>query len=421
MSDIRMVRVIDKRVSNSNANAMYRYLVGIIAPKHRQWLEPLKAYGVLLFLPTIIQMERIEPDLLKDTATTCYLPFDNGIISINRFGVKLNPYNEILVGKTCILNEKIIHKTVDLNCGDFKQGAWYQFCEKAVGAEGLSYLMRTLGYMIHTYKDKSNAKMIMFADSDHLDNPNAMGGTGKSLIAFDSLKELRLTHWEDGKNFNSKDKFKFQGVKAEHDIVCIDDIPKNFNQDVLYNMVTGNFSSEEKYKARVTLNFQDSCKFIITGNFGFVLSGDSDKRRSIVIGFTNHFNKQNTPMEEFKYRFFDEWVDERAIEYQYFYEFMFECVKQYLLHGIESYRYDEIVQKGVASAFSQSLLAAIHAVKAQFIGIKNAMRMMDWQTIVGTKEPETLEVLRKVMDSEGYIIKTTRKHGTSTLYYFEKK
>lgn len=427
-SDIRMVRIVDKRVRKSGTNAMYRFLVDTLEKGYEDWLQPLKAYRVFLFAPTIIQMVRIEPELLRDTAIESFIPFDNGIVSIDNQRIVLKKYADILTGDTCILNDKIIHRNIDLTCSNYKKGSWYKFCENAVGKEGIDSLMKSIGFMLHTYKDKSNAKMVVFADAAHTDNPNAMGGSGKSLIAFNSLREIRSLHWEDGKLFNPKDTFKFQGLTSEHDIACLDDIQKGFNQEVLYNMITGNFSSQEKYKSRKVVDFQDSSKFILTGNFGFSMGGDSDKRRGIVIGFTDHYNSKNQPINEFKHRFFEDWVGSRSIEYQYFYNFMFDCIRMYLEYGMESYLYDEVVKKGIINvSYSNTLLQAIHSVKHEFVGEKNAMRNKDWFDKVGMDDPNTLTVLRKVMEAEGYIVeKGLRKRigddtNASQLYYFKKR
>ena len=425
-AEMRVVRVVDKRIRKSGTNEIYRYLVDILEDSHEQWLQPLKAYRVLLYDPTIKQMVRVEPNILKDTALTSYIPFDNGIIAVNKSGIELKKYSDVLIGDTCILNEQIIHRDIDLGVAEYQNGAWYKFCVNAVGIDGITHLMRALGFMLHTYKDRANAKMVIFADTSLSEFQEANGGSGKSFIAYDSLREIRNSHYIDGKDFDPKSQFKFQGVKPEHDIVCIDDIPKGFKQTIIYNKITGNFSSEAKYKASKTLEFKDSAKFIITGNYGLVIEGESDRRRSCVIGFTDHYSSKLRPIDEFKHRFFDEWTDERAIEYQYFFGFMFSCIQLYLQSGMESYRHSEVMQKGVVNTHSNKLIAAINSAMPKLIGIENAMLQKEWKDVVGAKDENTLEVLRKVMDSHNYVIEPTgkKRHNGSepvTLYYWRKR
>ena len=423
-NDIRMVRVMDSRVSNASTNMLYHFLRDEIAKSHKAWLQPLKAYRVLLFAPTIIQMNRVEPDLLRDTATKSYIPFNNGIVQVTRDDVVLKGYGDVLVGKTCILNDKIIPRNVDLSVKNYTDGAWYKFCLNAVGKDGIEHLMRVIGYMLHTYKDRSNARMIMFSDSDNLDSLEANGGSGKSLIANDSLKEIRSVHWEDGKLFDPKSKFKFQGLTPAHEIAIIDDIEKGFNQEVLYNMITGSFSSQEKFKATKTISFQDSCKFILTGNFGFSLNGGSDKRRSCIIGFTNYYNKQNEPISEFGHRFFEDWVGDLAIEYQYFYAFSFACIQLFMNKGIADYKYDNVIRKGISNAYPTNLINAINAMKHLTVGVDGAMKMKDWYTLIGVNNDKAVEAFRKTMESEGYVLKDISKRVNnvpSKLYYWYKR
>jgi hypothetical protein len=424
LNDIRMVRVKDFRVSNSSTNMLYHFLKTDISKSHKEWLQPLKAYRVLLFAPAIIQMNRIEPNLLRDTANKSYIPFNNGIVEITKSGVALKSYGEVLSKKTCLLEDKIIQRDVDLSKSDYENGSWYKFCKNAVGVEGLPALMSAIGYMLHTYKDKSKASMIMFSDSANDDDLNANGGSGKSLIAYYGLREIRNTHWEDGKSFDPGSTFKFQGLTPAHEITIIDDIKKRFNQEVLYNMITGEFSLQVKYKTATRIDFENSCKFIITGNFGISLNGDSDKRRSCIIGFTDHYNKSNTPIKEFGHRFFDDWVDDLAVEYQYFYNFMFACIKLFLNKGISDYNYDSVIKKGVTNTYPKNLLDAIDRMKDRTIGIDNAMKMKYWYDFIGVNNEKSVEAFRKVMELDGYMMKEVNKRlggVPSKLYYWVKK
>lgn len=420
LRDICVVRIVDKRVYNSSTHSMYHYVRDMLKKNHAKWLKPLKEYTSFLFAPTIIQMMRIEPDLLRDTATESFIPFINGIVSVTKENITLKTYSQVLLGETCIMNDRIIPRKIDLSKNDFKKGVWYKFCENAVGKDGIGYLMRSLGYLLHTYKDKANAKMIMFSDTSNVTNKDAMGGSGKSIIAYDSIKEIRNVHWEDGKEFEPNGRFKFQGITSSHDVICIDDIPKGFRQEVIYNKVTGNFSSEEKFKSRQTFSFDNSFKTILTGNYGLVITGGSDSRRTCLIGFTNHYNEKHQPIHEFGDRFFSEWVGESAIEYQYFYCFMFECIRMYLNQGIESYKYNEIVTKGLYNGLSKSQMERLNGVIDRIVGEENCMRINEFELLSGIP----IESLKSIMLNKGCEIKQTRLRtkrnpDRNLRYYFD--
>jgi len=425
-SDIHMVRVIDRRIYNCGTNIMYNYLVNVLEKEHSQWLDALKDYIVLLFKPTIIQMKRLEPKMLRDTDTTSYIPFNNGVVTVTRTGVELKSYSELLTGNTYILNSKIIPRNIDLQFANYESGVWNRFLTNAVGEKGLPYLKRALGYMLHTHKDKSNAKIVFLSDSTSGNHSRAMGGSGKSLISYSALNELRNVFYEDGKSFNPKSTFKFQGLSIDNDICCIDDVVKEFNQKVIYNLTTGNFSSEEKYKARKIIDFQDSCKFIINGNYGISLDDDSDIRRTCIIGLTDYYNARNTPMMEFKHRFFSEWTGDRAIEYQYFYATMFSCIQMYLQSGMESYKYEQVAKKGTVNKYPDTLIKSINTVKHNFIGIANAMTQEDIKERIGNYTTDCIKALKSIMESDGYDWLKDRKRvigkvNPADLYYFKKK
>ena len=189
-------------------------------------------------------------------------------------------------------------------------------------------------------------------------------------------------------------------------------------------MVTGEFAIQVKYKSATRIEFEDSCKFIITGNFGITLNGGSDKRRIRVIGFTSHYNESNTPTDEFGHRMFEDWVGDRAVEYQYFYNFMFACIQAYLNKGISDYKYDSVIKKGISNNYPSNLINAIEAVKHRTIGVENAMRMKDWYSLIGVDNNKSVEAFRKTMELDGYVIAEVSKRVNglpSKLYYWHKK
>jgi len=422
----KAVRVENSIVKRLYSNAVYEYLESVLSKDASlyKWLYPLRAKKDLLFISTVMQMKRIEPELLSDTEDASYIPFENGIVMVTKDSIELKKYGEVLTGGTCILYDKIIHRKVDLSTGSYLDSDWYRFCRNSVGEEGLPYLMRVLGYLLHTYKDEANAKMIMFSDTS-LTNNNAMGGSGKSLIANVAIKQMRSVYWVDGKEFDPKGRFKFQGIKQEDDVICIDDIPKGFRQEVLYNKVTGNFSSEEKFKSQTTLSFENAFKTVITGNYGLLVTGGSDKRRTCMIGFTDYYNEKHKPINEFGHKFFTNWKGNLSGQWQHFNNFMFDCIKMYLNEGIESYKYEQIVQKAMINA-EYTVAEMIEANMHQIIGEENAMNMIAWETKIGTGKGNAITLIRQYMESHGYVDKTTRKQGNynptrDIKHYWEKR
>lgn len=425
-SDMRLVRVQDNVITETDNHEMYHFIKTEIIKNHAIWLKTLKTHRNLMYQTAIAQLNKLEPKYLRDTATTSYIAFQNGIVCITTDGYDLKPYKEVLKGGTYLLAEKIIQRKFEPKTFDYKIGEWYRFCENAAGKDGISYLMRIIGYMLHTYKDKSKAKIVAFADAANIENPNAMGGTGKTIIAKDCLAEIRCLHWEDGKEFNPKSQFKFQGLNTTHEVLCLDDVKKQFDSEVLYNKITGNFSTEEKYKPKTTIDHRFSPKSILTTNFGMLLDGDSDKRRFIMFGFTGHYNLNNTPRDEFGHQLFEDWVGKYSIEYQLFYLFIFDCLRLNFTYGAEDFRHEQIRKKGINEEFNNELVERMEEFRDGFIGIDNAMQVKDWLRVLGTDDYSVSDSLKRFMDSEGYDIYDIRRRiqnakNPTKLYYFEKR
>jgi len=92
-------------------------------------------------------------------------------------------------------------------------------------------LESTLGYLIHSYKDKTDQKAIIFNDQEIDDNPN--GGSGKSLMLA-ALGYFRRVVKIDGKAFNpGKSDFVYQRVNLDSQILAFDDVKRNFDFEQL--------------------------------------------------------------------------------------------------------------------------------------------------------------------------------------------
>jgi len=97
----------------------------------------------------------------------------------------------------------------------------------------------TIGYSIHTYKKQRLSKLIYACDSSsgELDGL-AMGGSGKNLVQ-QCLEYCRAVEYIDGKDFDKRDKFKFQNVGVDTQLVIIDDYEGDIKE--MFTKVTGHF------------------------------------------------------------------------------------------------------------------------------------------------------------------------------------
>jgi len=159
------------------------------------------------------------------------------------------------------ISKKNVTELVDYTKHDFNM-----FVFNAMGKDMDRYkaACSSIGYGIHTYKKKRLAKLIYTCDqsSGELDGM-AMGGSGKNLF-LECLKYCRAVVDIDGKDFDKRDKFKFQTVADDTQLVSIDDYEGDIKE--LFTKITGHFEIEKKgmQKTVKDLTNHRSCLLVVT-------------------------------------------------------------------------------------------------------------------------------------------------------------
>ena len=95
------------------------------------------------------------------------------------------------------------------------------------------------------------------------------------------------------------------------------------------------------------MEFEQAPKFFITSNYAPKGYSDSFMRRTQLIEFSNHYNLNNSPSDEFgdKDFFSDDWNQN---DWNCFYSNMFMCIKLYLSKGMDSSSTSEnVIQKQI--------------------------------------------------------------------------
>jgi hypothetical protein len=302
----------------------------------RQFLElnakPIVVDKFLEVGPTIINqvlskaLDTNQPDFKRDTAEKCLLFYRNAVVEITKDGVKEMPYSELdgYVWRKQIMDR--VFKAADTQKSEFEI-----FCRNVAGPKNFKALKSVIGYLIHRYKNPSMAKAIVLMDGALHETGEANGGTGKSLIV-QGIKRIRNVVFEDGKTAKIKgNRFGFQLVGKDTEIVFIDDIRKDFELEALYAAITGEFVAEAKYEKRFSMPFEESPKFVLTSNYALPSNGNSDERRRVIVPVTDYYGAHRTPEDDFGHLLFDDWNE---AEWQRFDAFMAECVQVHLMEGL---------------------------------------------------------------------------------------
>ena len=285
-----------------------------------------------LFSPdNLLLMPAMEINEIVDTADTSYLFFKNCVLRVAAKGVEKIKYDDISghVFERDIIDYELKSEDCDNAIGKFNLFL-QDICDnenQEISENNYASLITIIGYILHRYKDPSNAKAIDFMDPYRGEGAN--GGTGKSLLT-KAFEHVRPCVYEDGKFFHTKDKFAFTQLEYNTRIFVIDDIPNNFDFTKLFPLITEKAVIERKYQNKYTIPFDRSPKIVITTNY--VLDGldESTKRRKLDFILSSHYNRKVTPETEHGGLFFIDWDEE---EWENFYLLMAHCIWKYLEKG----------------------------------------------------------------------------------------
>ncbi|MDX1772651.1 hypothetical protein [Oceanihabitans sediminis] len=296
----------------------------------------LKNKGILASLQSL----EISP--AKDTKTESYIFFKNVFCKITKEGFTPFNYNrikEVLKGRF-IFKSKIIDKSFDINA-DFKEAQFYEFLQLSTnGKEHLLNVLCTKGYLLHNYKNPSNAKAIVISDIDSQATNTAQGRSGKGIL-IQALSEILEVIEYNGKNLDlSKDKFVYQSIiPLITQLFVLQDVQQNFDFEALFSIITDKMNLERKHKEKQILSFEDSPKIALTTNYTIPDNGGSFTDRKHLLLLNNHFNSSNKPENHFGNLFFLEWNES---EYSRFFALMIHCIEMFLKHGLVKYNSPEL-------------------------------------------------------------------------------
>jgi hypothetical protein len=276
-----------------------------------------------LFSENLLAMiETVELMMLKDTKTTSYLAFKNGILEVNKNQIKLIDYIDV---NGYVWDSQIIPRDWE-SLEDFNN-EYKTFINNISSGEPLS-IESVIGYLLSTYKNKMNNKAVILNDEVISENPE--GGTGKGLFV-QGLRQIRRVSILDGKTFDDKKSFPYQTVSPETQVLVFDDVKKNFDFESKFSLVTEGMTLERKNKDAIRLKVEESPKMVISTNYAIKGEGNSHDRRRFELEIAQYYGKNLTPYDEFGKQLFDDW---EILEFQKFDNYMVYCLQVYLKSGL---------------------------------------------------------------------------------------
>ena len=298
------------------------------------------------FVHTFLEfLETREPEFLRDSKDKGFIFFANCFVEITKDKIDVKKFEEL---EGFIWDKQVIQKNFHIEKqelrlaeGESRQAEFEKFVRNICknDEQRILSLRSAIGYLLHNYKDSTNAKAIIFLDEKLSDG--AYGRSGKGLVA-QAIGKLRNTLRLDGRNFNFSRSFLFQSVTLDTAIIEFNDVTKKFNFDKLFSVITDDITVERKNQNEIIIPFHQSPKIIISTNYTIDGSDDSTLDRQFIIEFSDHYNKSHRPIDEFGHRFFDEWSNE---EWNSFYNYMIGCLQIYLCKGLVQCEHVNLIKK----------------------------------------------------------------------------
>ncbi len=270
-------------------------------------------------------LDTIEINLKKDTAESGYLYYSDKVLKITKSEVEAIDYIDL---DGYVWENQLIDRTfkkVETGKSEFNRFLWLIGGQKE---ESYNSIKSTIGYLLHSYKTRSNNKCIILNDEVISENPN--GGSGKGLYA-QAIGYLKKISKLDGKSFNFEKTFAYQTVGADTQVLVFDDVKKNFAFENLFSIITEGITLEKKNKDAIIVPVQDSPKILITTNYTIGGVGGSFERRKHEVELSAHFGSHHTPAQEFGHQLFDDWDE---AEWNRFDNDMIEYIQFYLEYGL---------------------------------------------------------------------------------------
>jgi len=288
----------------------------------------------------------------KDTFDKGYFYFKNGFVEVSISKIDFHNYKNI---NKHIWKKQIIDRNFTKSS---KRSVFEDFLFNVCRSEVKRYeaLKSAIGYLLHTYKDPSITKSIVFIDEKL--SEGAFGRSGKGLV-IKSISKVRNVVVEDGRNFNPSKNFAFQRVKADTNIIGFEDIREKFPFERLFSIITDGITIERKNKDEIHIGYSESPKVVISTNFSISGVDDSTMDRQFIIEFSDYYNKSHRPVHDFGKPFFSGWNED---EWSDFDNFMIGCLQLYLKKGLVTYEFINLDKKKMIDETCQEFVEFIEDV-----------------------------------------------------------
>jgi hypothetical protein len=328
------------------------------------------------------KLKVLENKFLKDSVDHGYFFFKNGYVETSADGPQFHNYGNI---DMCIWKEQMIdHDFVLLSKkegSDTNSSHFGQFLEKLCSSADPEYphdrskrnldvnrfksLITGIGYLLHSYKDPTVPKAIIFCEEKIAYDDEANGRSGKGLTS-EAISYLRRRAILDGKRVDLHDRFYFQTISIDTQFIFWDDTRKGFDFEGLFSIMTEGLTIERKGQKAFRLPFSDSPKILIATNSVLTNDSDSHRARKHEIEFSDYFTADYTPFDEFETKFFNQGWKLGDDNWNKFYNLMIYFNCYYLKNGLLNYEQKNLSERKLLAKLPEDFLDFIEKYKDIF-------------------------------------------------------
>lgn len=199
-------------------------------------------------------------------------------------------------------------------------------------AQHLISKLCAFGYLITSFKDMSISKAVVAMDGKPQEFDEANGRTGKSLFG-QALRKVVKTKQLNGKDIGTSGanrQFIWEGVDEKTRLVIGDDLMRDFDFDMMFSLTTADWPVNPKNKSSYTIPFAQSPKIFLNSNYAIAGDGSSYTDRQWLLAFSDFYNDEHKPIDDFNVLFFEEWD---ADQWNLFWNLAAQCVQIYYRFG----------------------------------------------------------------------------------------
>ena len=320
------VRIVNNLIDNTSPEEIKDFVLDYLIQLEDRSIYNFFAEKVSYFQENFLNLlETIDIHFMKDTKEYSYLYYKNCAVKVTTDGIETIDYLDLdgYVWRDHVIDRNF--SMCDENGCDYKT-----FISRICGdkKDRIDTMESTIGFMMHGYKNLSYCPAVILNDEVMSENPE--GGTGKGIF-MNALSQMKKLVVIDGKAFNFEKSFPYQTVSADTQILCFDDVKKQFDFERLFSVITEGLTLEKKNKDAIKIPYSKSPKVAITTNYAIKGSGNSFARRKWEVELHQHYNRNHTPYDEFGRHFFEDWDRD---EWCLFDSYMVNCLSSYMRTGL---------------------------------------------------------------------------------------